>query len=115
RSSPAPAATSAGDAPRAAAAVSSAQYADRDLARSQASPQNSRRTERTSSSLVGEKSSYQRPTAWNGSGVINTTSSSTSTRKSWHVERGAVGTATTIRAGSWRRSAATTASMVEPV
>ena len=33
----------------------------------------------------------------------------------WQVERGAVGTATTIRAGSWLRNAATAARIVDPV
>src|SRR6267143_3769526 len=70
---------------------------------------------RTSSSVVWEKSWYQRPTAWNGSGVIAETTSSTSERSASQVSGGAIGTATTMRAGRCRRSDAAAASIVEPV
>src|SRR4029079_12603318 len=56
----------------------------------------------TSSSDVCVKSLYQRPTAWNGSGVRRQTTSSAipSARKSLHVASAATGTATMIRRGS---------------
>src|SRR5262249_41872138 len=52
---------------------------------------------RTSSSVVCEKSSYQRPIAWNGSGVTAQTMSSTAVLSWVQVSGDAIGTATTIR------------------
>src|SRR5207248_213541 len=73
------------------------------------------RIARTSSSVVCVKSSYQRPTAWSGSGVRAQITSSTTSRIASQRSNDATGTATTIRAGLCWRSAATAASIVEPV
>src|SRR6266446_1826084 len=69
----------------------------------------------TSSSVVGEKSSYQSPTAWKGSGVAAQTIRSTSRARASQVSGEAMGTATMIWRGPWRRSASTAARIVEPV
>src|SRR4029453_16910242 len=50
----------------------------------------------------------------NGRGVGGELPSSAAPRSCWQVEAGAVGTATTTRAGSRRRAAATAGRMVEP-
>src|SRR5690349_7548501 len=57
------------------------------------------RRSQTSSSVTWEKSSYQRPTAWNGSGVCAQTQAPASPRISSQVEAAEVGTATTTSAG----------------
>src|SRR5438270_6938318 len=54
------------------------------------------RSSRTSSSLVWLKSSYQRPTARNGSGVAAQTTSSASFSISAQTDGAAIGTATMI-------------------
>src|SRR5438552_4020583 len=50
----------------------------------------------TSWSVVWEKSSYQRPTAWNGSGVMTHTISSAMSPNESHVSAADTGTATMI-------------------
>jgi len=70
---------------------------------------------RTSASVVSEKSSYDAPTARNGSGVSAQTTSSAAAAISVHASADAVGTATTMRAGPSRRSAVTAARIVAPV
>src|SRR5439155_2630362 len=64
---------------------------------------------RTSSSVVWVNSSYHRPTARNGSGVMAQTTSSTWAASWSQVARAATGTATTVRSGCSWRSAATAA------
>src|SRR5258708_30654589 len=59
----------------------------------------------TSASVVCSKSSYQRPTASNGSGVRKQTTSSASARSSCHVEGAPTGTATTLVRGDIARRA----------
>ena len=70
---------------------------------------------RTSSSLSCRKSSYAPPTAMNGSGVERHTTRSAIDRSTWTAWRAPTGTATTTAAGAWVRTAATAASIVEPV
>jgi uroporphyrin-III C-methyltransferase len=70
---------------------------------------------RTSSSVVSEKSSYEAPTATNGSGISAHTTSSATAFRSTHASADAVGTAATMRDGPSRRRAATAARMVAPV
>jgi hypothetical protein len=67
--------------------------------------------------LVGRlpKSRYACPTATNSAGVLAQTPSSAACSSFRQVEAAATGTATTTRAGCWRRIAATAAHMVAPV
>ena len=78
-------------------------------------PAAARSRSRTSSSVVWAKSQYERPTAKNGDGVVAHTTSSSSSSSSSHVEAGAAGTATTMRAGFIRRNARIAARMLDPV
>src|SRR5205085_5302451 len=70
---------------------------------------------RISSSVVWAKSSYQNPTAPNGSGAMTHTTSSARRARSSRTGGAAVGTPTTTISGAIDRSAATAARMVAPV
>src|SRR4051812_7058918 len=70
---------------------------------------------RTSWSVVWAKSSYQSPTARNGSGVLAHTTSSASASMSAQTDGAATGTATMTRPARSCRNARTAARMVEPV
>jgi hypothetical protein len=65
--------------------------------------------------VVWVKSQYEAPTARNSEGVVAQITSSTRVVSSSQVDFGAAGTAATMRAGRYRRSAAIAARMLEPV